>query len=69
MHEKCGQELSALIVGIAVNTHAKFQFNTGTGYKDISLIVVARKTLTNLQHGHGHRRTSDCNSPPYSPNS
>ena len=29
-----------------MNTHVKFQLNPGIGYKDIGLIVVARKTLT-----------------------
>ena len=31
-----------------VNKCSKFQFNTGIGYKDISLKVVARKTLTEM---------------------
>ena len=36
-------------------TVIKFQFNPGVGYKDISLIVVAHKTLTKipkLNKGH-----------------
>ena len=35
-----------MVAGLPVNIHVKFQFNTSTRYKDISLAVVARKTLT-----------------------
>ena len=48
-------KLFTLIVDIAVNTHVRLQFILGIGYKDISWIMAARKTLTKMPKSNkGH---------------